>query len=206
MGKLPDQMICPGLYFLKEPRTEPDWSSLNVSTTRSSFPSLKWFLKSWLYCLEAKVLEARIPSKLQATVRDSFLALLKAFQNISLSSSGYKNTFWLEEETELPRLILVLKAVFNFYWTGLSMGKKHSVLLQARISIPCNHHFIYREEGSSSEQTETASNGGNMSTWDVRDTMLIHWFFRPGSWPSCFLALLSSDGSVLCFGLFQLCR
>lgn len=142
MVKLPDQMICPGLYFLKEPRTEPDWSSLNVSTTRSSFPSLKWFLKSWLYCLEAKVLEARIPSKLQPTVRDSFLALLKAFQNISLSSSGYKNTFWLEEETELPRWILVLKAVFNFYWTGLSMGKKYSVLLHARISVPSIILFI----------------------------------------------------------------
>lgn len=44
------------------------------------------------------------------------------------------------------------------------MGKKYSVLLHARISVPSNYHFIYREEGSSSEQTETASNGGNMST------------------------------------------
>lgn len=45
-GRQADEMICPWLYFLKEPGTEPDWPSLSVSATGPSFPALKWFLKS----------------------------------------------------------------------------------------------------------------------------------------------------------------
>lgn len=98
------------------------------------------------------------------------------FQNISLSSSGHKNVFWLEEETRLPRWICWFwKPCSTFIEQNFPMGKKHNMLLCANISFPMSMILLTGKRiDLSKQQTVTAANGGNVSTWDVRDATPAH--------------------------------